>query len=130
MPPATAGPSIAGDHRLSELETRRAHRTKLAIGLDWLEIAFRQRLEIGAGGEGAAGAGQHRDSCGRVGVEAFEGVEKRPRSLVIDSVAALGPLDRHDGHALVGADGNFRGHVGRRSPVWLTAYLARNVEGE
>ena len=100
-----------GDHRLCELEPRWAHRAKLAIRLDWLEIAFRQRLNIDAGAEGAAGAGQHRDSGPRIGVEALEGVQQRPRGLEIDGVAALGPLDRHHRHAPVGAHGNFRGHV-------------------
>ena len=79
-----------GDHWLSELKTRRAHRSELAVRLETTRLAIGDRLKIGPGAEGVSRAGEHRHIGGRIGVEAFEGVKQGARGLKVNGVAPLG----------------------------------------
>src|SRR5208337_1149433 len=99
-----------GDHRLAEFQPRRAHRPEIAGRFDRSDLALCERLEIRAGAKGAAGPGQDSDIKMVVRVEPPEGVVERLRGREIDGVAALGPLDRHDGRPALGADGYGRFH--------------------
>ena len=96
-----AGDRVAldrGDHRLAEQHPRRPDRP-VAVGLDPAArgaARLAHRLEVGAGAELAARAGQHRDGQRVVGVEAPERVGQRVRGRAVDRVRHLGPVDRHD----------------------------------
>ncbi len=107
-------PFDGGDRRLAERKPRRAHRPEVALGLDRARLAIGQSFQIGPGAKRAPGAGQHRDVRARVGVEPLEGVVERLRGHEIHRVAPLRTLDRHHGHALLGAYGNGRAHAGNR----------------
>ena len=71
-----------GDHRFCQPQPARPHRrdrrmpAKLAL---LVGIARRHRLEVGAGAESAAGAGEHRDRRAFVGVEGEECIEQFSR---------------------------------------------------
>jgi len=54
-----------------------------------VEIAGRHRLEVGAGAEIAAGAGEHRDRRLDVGVERQKRIEQFSRGGAIDGVTAM-----------------------------------------
>ena len=99
-----------GDHRLSELEPRRAHRAEVAVRLDRPRLAFGERLEIGPGAERAPAPVSTATSAFGSASKRLEGVKQSARGRKVDRVAPFGPLDRHDRHALVGAGGN--GHRG------------------
>src|SRR5882757_9101798 len=80
-------------------------------------IARCHRLEVGAGAEIAAGAGEHRDRGGFVGIERQECVVKLARGGAVDGVAAMRTVDGNDGHGAIAFDQHVvgLGHV-RRPP--------------
>ena len=104
-PPATAAPSIAAITGLLSLSRDGPIGPKSPSRSTGRTSPSCERLEVGAGAEGAARPGQDRDVEILVRVEPPEGVVERPRGREIDGVAPLGPLDRHHGHPALGADG-------------------------
>ena len=84
-----------GDHGLRQQHPRRSHRA-VALGLNAVAAVVADRLQVGAGAERAARAGEHRDVVRVVGVERAERVGELGRGRAIDRVAALGPVDRDD----------------------------------
>ena len=95
------------DHRLCQSQPARPHRRDRIVAADLallVGIARRHRLEVGAGAEIAAGAGEHRDRRLGVGVEGQEGIEQFSRGGAVDGVAAMRPIDGDDGHRSVAFD--------------------------
>ena len=96
LEPAGDGRALdGGDHRLAEAQAGRSHRPRSVV-VDRPAVAGRQRLEVGAGAEGAAGAGEHGDGDSVVGVERGEGVEQLGGGRGVDGVAPRRPVDRDD----------------------------------
>ena len=79
MPPATAKPSTAAitgfdsRSRLGPIGAIDVVAADLAL---LVAIARRHRLEVGAGAEITAGAGEHRDRGLVVGIEGEEGIDR------------------------------------------------------
>ncbi len=95
------------DHRFRQQQPGRAHRRgTVGAGRIRLHRPGADRLEVGAGAEGAAGAGQDGDARVRVGVEGEEGVVQRLRVLGVDRVAHLRPVDRDDRDRATTLDGD------------------------
>ena len=100
-------PLDRGDDRLSEQHARRPHGPVPVLAENVLpervdqgaapELAGGDRLQIGAGAERAARAGQDRDRERLVRVEAAKRPHQRRRGRVVDRVAHLGPVDGDDG---------------------------------
>src|ERR1700756_4816641 len=67
-------------------------------------IARGHRLEIGAGAEIAAGAGEDSNRGVLVGIEGEERVVELSRRGAIDGVAAMRTVDGHDGHGAIAFD--------------------------
>ena len=65
---------------------------------------FAHRFEIGAGTEGAARSGQHRDVLAVVGVEVPKDIGERGGGGTVDGVGDLGTVERDDRHRAVGGD--------------------------
>ena len=84
-----------GEHRLGEQHAARAHRAVAVVG-DPVDPVGAERLQVGAGAERPARAGEHRDREVVVGVEGAERVGERGGGRAVDRVARLGPVDRDD----------------------------------
>ena len=96
-----------GDHRFCQPQPARPHRRdgRMAAELALLVgIARRHRLQVGAGAESAAGAGEHRDRRALVGIEGEECIEQFSRGQAIDGVAAMRAVDGDDGDGAVAFD--------------------------
>jgi hypothetical protein len=76
-------------------------------------IARGHRLEVGAGAEITAGAGEHRDRGPSVGIEGQERIEQLSRGCAVDGVTAMRAIDGDDGHRSIAFDkhGIGIGHV-------------------
>ncbi len=88
-----------GDHRLAEPQPGRAHGT-IAGAFHPIAAARGHGLQVGAGAEGAARAGEDRHGAVRVGVEVAEGVCQRRCGRAVHRVA--------DRRAVQGDDANRR----------------------
>ena len=64
------------DHRLAEAQPRRTHRAGPVVA-DRPPVTVGERLEVGAGAEVPAGAGEHGDGRRVVGVERLERREQQ-----------------------------------------------------
>ena len=96
------------DQRLAE---RRPQRALGAAGPREIVRAGAQLLEVGAGAERAAGAGQHGDLGVGVRLEAAERRRQRMRRLVVERVTRLRPVDDDRGDRSRGVDEDLgRGH--------------------
>ena len=116
MPPATAKPStaaITGFDSRSRLGPIGAIESWPPISRFLFGIARCHRLEVGAGAEIAAGAGEHRDRGLGIGIEGAKRVEQLARGRAIDGVAAMRTIDGDDGHGPIAfdKDGIGFGHV-------------------
>ena len=80
---------------------------------DAVAAAVADRLEIGAGAERAAGAGEHGDVLAVVVVELAEGGGQRRCGVPVDGVAHLRAVDGDDDHVAVVVDA----HRHRSAPV-------------
>src|SRR5258708_7623284 len=69
-------------------------------------IACRHRLELGAGAEITARAGEHRHRRLGVGIEGQERIEQLSRRCAIDGVTAMRAVDGDDGHRSIAFDKN------------------------
>ncbi len=98
------------DDGLVEQHAGRAHRP-VAVGRGPVAAAGRDRLEVGAGAERAAGAGEDRDIAVGVVLEGAEGVGQRLGRRTVDGVPDLGPVDGHDRDRSVVVDA-YRAHAG------------------
>ena len=119
IPPATAYPSTAATTGLDKRESCRAHGSGAVVG-DGAAVALGHRLEVGAGAEGPSGSGEDGDRAVLVVVEGHEGLAQLVGADAVHRVAALGPVDGHDGDRPVvlneqGAGGG--GHVALGAPV-------------
>ena len=73
-------------------------------GLDFLGggVAFRHLLQVGAGGEGPARAGDDAASHRRILLEVVERVGELPQQAAPQGVEALGAIEPEDGVVLAG----------------------------
>ncbi|MEY9511933.1 hypothetical protein ABIF16_002664 [Bradyrhizobium elkanii] len=123
-----------GDHRLRQLHPRRAHRA-VAVLDAVAAMAGRGALEVEAGAERAARAGQDRDRQRRIAIEGAERLRQPLRGLRIDRIARLViAIDGHDRDGLLGSvfDGRVVQHArssavrsDQRAPVRLSMIAAR-----
>ena len=107
-----------GDDGLRQQHPRRSNGA-VAVGLDAADpgqARFTHRLEVGAGAEGATGAGEHRHGLAGGGVEVPEGVGEVGSGGTVDGVGHLGTVDRDDGDRAVGRDAH-----GHGAPVGLSS---------
>jgi len=81
-------------------------------------IARRHRLEVGARAKITAGAGEHRDRGGVIGVEGKKRVVEFSRGRAVDGVATMWTVDGNDGDGSVTLHehGFGFGHI-RRPPI-------------
>lgn len=80
-------------------------------------------LEVEAGAEMAAGAGEDRDLRRLVALERVERFAQSGRGLGIDCVAALGAVDGDDGDRALGLDAH--AHIARSFPAQKGSRSAR-----
>jgi hypothetical protein len=81
-------------------------------------------LQIGAGAEGAAAAGQDGNRARRVAVEAAKGGSQRLIRGAIDGIARLREFDGDDGYAIIDFVGDGRGF--RHCRDFLSSELERS----
>ena len=94
-PPASAGPFTARDDRLREVAGHDAREPALAAR-DVHAAALRDDLEVGAGGEHLARAGEHDGAQRGVGLDLVEEPGHRLADLGADRVARVGPVEREE----------------------------------
>ena len=105
-----------GDHGLGQGQSGRPHGPGPMVG-DGPPVSLGDRLEVGPGAEGAAGAGQDGHRAVVIAVEGLEGLAQPVGADAVDRVAAFGPVDRDHGHRAVVLDEQGiapAGRVGRR----------------
>ena len=110
-------PLDGGDHRLGQGHAGGAHRARPGVG-NRAAVAVRQRLEVGPGAEGTAGAGRARPRGPNRPSRTAEGLAQPVGGRAVDGVADLGPVDDHHGDRAVAldVDAAFLTHGGRRAP--------------
>src|SRR6185437_4113988 len=104
----------------------RAHRRDRVVATDLaplLAVALGDGLQIRAGAERAARAGEHRNRGVRVGIEGEERIVQLARGRTVDGVATMRPVDGDDGDGAVALDqyGIWFGHDGPPSLSSLRA---------
>src|SRR5713101_4113830 len=110
-----------GDHRLRQFKAGRPHRAIAAF--DAMAAPSRGRLlQVEAGTERATPAGQDRDRCRGIAIEAAKGGRQCLRRGVVDGIARFGALDRDDGNRAVDLVGNrhqsrYRHSAGSGTPI-------------
>ena len=92
------------DHGLAELQVCRPHRAVAFADL-WTG-AFGERLQVKAGAEVAAGTGENGDAEPVIGIEAPECRRQRARTVAIDGVSSIGPIERDDHNRTSAVDVN------------------------
>ena len=116
IPPATAGPSIAaitGFPSLSRVGPIGPNSPSGSMGrVSPSAIALRSAPAQNAPPAPVSTATSAFGSASK----RLEGVKQGARGREVDRIAPLGPFDRHDRHALVGAGGNL---------PWLASRMAR-----
>jgi hypothetical protein len=96
-----------GDHGFRQPQPARPHRRDRIMAADlalFVGIARRHRLEVGAGTEIAAGAGEHRHRGFLVGIEGAKDIVQFSRGGAVDGVAAMRTVDGNDGHRSIAFD--------------------------
>ena len=88
-----------GDQRLAQLHPARPHRA-VALRLQAVAAfaAFGHGVQVGAGTEGPAAAGEDRDACLRVLLELTQRGAQRVGGGAVDRVARLRPVEGDDGY--------------------------------
>ncbi len=88
------------DDRLRQLQAGRAHRRRPLVAQACLRllVILGHRLEVGAGAEMSACAGEDGDARTGLGLEVEKRTMKGTCGCGIDGIAALGSVDRDDSH--------------------------------
>jgi hypothetical protein len=112
-------PFDCGNHRLAETQPAWAHRSNGLMAaelapLQW--IAGRDHLQVRAGTEVSAHAGEDRDRGAFIRIEGEKRLEQHLRRCAVDGVAPLRPIDRNNSDRSVALDENQRLIAHAKSP--------------
>ena len=125
-----SGSMHARDGRFIQPVERRQHVSERARIAQVLFVAVARHalhpVEIRAGTERRAVAGQHDYTDIRIGVELGTGFRKRRDQRVVEGIAHLGPVERHPGDAVLALHADVHPMVGSTSTSVLTELATKH----